>query len=280
MGEKPVEISSSDQRMSNYFLIFIFLLISLILFAGLAGAVGIGGGGFFTPLLIIFGGIPIFTAIPLTSAIIMGVGSASTAINIKKKSINYKLALLFEPLTIVGTIIGIQIHLMATEYVIRVVFLVVMILLTLKMYQKALSFRQYSKNGEAKLSFTSDLSLNRIFLGLFGSIIAGFISALVGIGGGLIKVPMMSGLGLSPELACGTGSFMVLFTSMSTVLQFLFYQRLDIGIGILLFFLGFSASLIGTAISRFNTRPEIIQYFLTFAVVSSTLLILAQWILL
>lgn len=266
--------------MSDYFLVFVLLVIFLVLFAGLAGAVGIGGGGFFTPILMILGGVTIFTAIPLASAIIVGVGLASTTINIKNKTINYKLALLFEPMTIVGTIIGIQIHLIATEDVIRMVFLIIMILVTIKMYQKARHLRFCSENEEVDFSFTSDLSLNRILLGLIGSTIAGFVSALVGIGGGLIKVPMMSNLGLSPALACGTGSFMVLFTSLSTVLQFLFYQKLDLRVGIFFFLLGFSASLIGTTISRFNTRPEIIQYFLTAAVGGSTLLILAQWIFL
>ncbi|MFX0013431.1 MAG: sulfite exporter TauE/SafE family protein [Promethearchaeota archaeon] len=260
----------------------IILLVGLIsLSAALAGTVGIGGGGFFSSILMIIGGLSISVAIPIASIIIVGVGLASTLVNIQKKTINYKLALILEPTTILGTIIGIQLHLIVSETILIFIFSVIMICLTVRTYLKAREIRRSISNKESDpLPFDSEFSSNRILYGMIGSLIAGMISALVGIGGGLIKVPMLTELGLSPEIASGTGSFMVLFTSISTAVQFLLFQRLDLKIGIIFFFIGFFASLLGSSFSRYNTRPDVFHYFLSLAMGSSTFLILLQWLFL
>ncbi|MHA2226723.1 MAG: sulfite exporter TauE/SafE family protein [Candidatus Hodarchaeales archaeon] len=253
------------------------LIIGFIsLLAALAGTVGIGGGGFFTPILMIIGGLSIFNAVPIASVTIIGVALASTLVNMRNKTINYKLGLILEPATIIGTIIGVQIHLVSPEEIIIFIFSIIMVFLTIKTYLGARRNQKAKFEESDPLSFTSDLSRNRILIGIIGSITAGIISAMIGIGGGLIKVPMMNELGLSPLFASGTGSFMVLFTSISTTVQFLFYQRLDLGVGIIFFIVGFLASIIGTSLSRYNTRPEIIQYFLSLAIGCSTILILVQ----
>lgn len=267
--------------MFDNFLITVLIVGFVALTAALAGAVGIGGGGFFTPILMIIGGLSIFTAIPISSAIIVGVGLASTLVNFRNKTINFKLGLILEPATIVGTFIGIQLHLKSSEEVILTVFSIIMIILTIRSYFRAKRIRACIDDEQLeKLGFTSDLSNNRILIALFASITAGILSALVGIGGGLIKVPTMNELGLSPILASGTGSFMVLFTSLATTVQFLFYQRLDLSVGIFFFIVGFVASLIGTSLSRYNIRPTLVQYFLTIAIGCSTILIISQWLIL
>lgn len=265
--------------MFDNIIIFIFIIGFISLFAALAGAAGIGGGGFFTPILMIIGGLSIFAAVPIASIIIVGVGLASTLVNMRKRTINYKLALILEPTTIIGTIIGIQIHLIASEQILMTIFSILMICLTVRMYLRAKKIRSNLRDGDP-LNFSSELSRNRVLIGMMGSLTAGIISALVGIGGGLIKVPVLNELGLSPVLASGTGSFMVLFTSISTTVQFLFYQRLDLNLGIVFFIIGFCTSLLGTSLSRYNRRPELIQYLLTLALGCSTILILIQWLFL
>jgi len=248
----------------------------IALFAALAGTVGIGGGGFYTSILMIIGGLAISTAIPIASAITIGVGIASTIINIREKTINYKIALILEPATILGTIIGVQLHLIMPEEILIALLSLVLIILSLRTYMNAKRFHQdLAENTDLKnLDFITDLSKTQFFFALIGVTITGIISALIGIGGGLIKVPMMNELGLSPMMACGTGSFMVIFTSLSTTIQFLYLDRLDLLTGILFFILGFTASLIGTGLSRYIKRPEIIQYLLAFAIAIAAILII------
>ena len=251
----------------------------IALTAALAGAAGIGGGGFFTPILMIVGGLSIFSAIPISSAIIIGVGLASAYINYKNKTINYKLGLVLEPATIVGTFIGIQLHLQSSKGVILGIFSIFMVILTIKSFLRAKRIHDCTTKEEIKeLGLTLNLSTQKILIALIVSVTAGIVSALVGIGGGLIKVPTMNELGLSPILASGTGSFMVLFTSISTAVQFIFCQRLDIFQGIFFFLVGFSASYVGTKYSRKNIRPDLVPYVLTLSIGFSTILSLLWWV--
>ena len=52
------------------------------------------------------------------------------------------------------------------------------------------------------------------------SVLAGVAAGLLGIGGGMVTSPLMLGLGVNPMVSAATASFMVLFTSSSTSLQF------------------------------------------------------------
>lgn len=55
---------------------------------------------------------------------------------------------------------------------------------------------------------------------------AGLCAALLGIGGGMIKGPLMLQMGTLPQVAVATSSFMILFTSAATTFNFLLLERL------------------------------------------------------
>jgi uncharacterized membrane protein YfcA len=50
--------------------------------------------------------------------------------------------------------------------------------------------------------------------------IAGIAAGLLGIGGGMVKGPIMLEMGILPPVQSATASFMILFTSSSTTIQF------------------------------------------------------------
>jgi len=58
--------------------------------------------------------------------------------------------------------------------------------------------------------------------------VAGLCAGATGISGGLVKGPMMIYMGICPWVAAATSSFMILFTSWSTTLQFWMLGRIDI----------------------------------------------------
>ncbi|MFX0052632.1 MAG: sulfite exporter TauE/SafE family protein [Candidatus Hermodarchaeota archaeon] len=263
-------------------LLFQLLIGGLILiFAALAGTVGIGGGGLFTPILLMIGGLTISQAIPVASAAIFGVGLGSTLVNIEHHTINYQLALTLEPFTIIGTFIGVQIFLNIPEYLILFFFTILMIVLSLKTIKRAQKIKNELKTEERETdsNVNSQLSPNNTLIAIGGSFSAGMMSSIVGIGGGLIKVPMLNELGLSPEIAFGTGSFMVLFTALSTSAQFIMFNQLELVTGIIVFALGFIGSILGAFLSRNDPHPYFLQLLLAFMIILSTIFLIGESIL-
>ncbi len=55
---------------------------------------------------------------------------------------------------------------------------------------------------------------------------AGGVAGFLGIGGGMVKSPLMISMGTTPQVATATASFMILFTSAATTLQFVLIKRL------------------------------------------------------
>ncbi|GAA3327694.1 hypothetical protein GCM10020331_068660 [Ectobacillus funiculus] len=72
--------------------------------------------------------------------------------------------------------------------------------------------------------------------------IAGTIGSLVGLGGGIVIVPLLTGLGallhlpnVSPQLAVGTSIVTVVFTGLSSTLSYMKHKRVDYKSGLLFF---------------------------------------------
>eukprot|EP00698_Gefionella_okellyi_P022523 TRINITY_DN7483_c0_g1_i1.p1 TRINITY_DN7483_c0_g1~~TRINITY_DN7483_c0_g1_i1.p1 ORF type:complete len:458 (+),score=98.78 TRINITY_DN7483_c0_g1_i1:80-1453(+) len=65
-----------------------------------------------------------------------------------------------------------------------------------------------------------------VFLYTAGCVIAGISAGLLGIGGGMLKIPIMLYMGMLPQVVQATGGLMVLFTSSSTTAQFLVLDAL------------------------------------------------------
>ncbi|MFW9855014.1 MAG: sulfite exporter TauE/SafE family protein [Candidatus Thorarchaeota archaeon] len=262
-------------------LLEVILIVFFLLFAGLAGAVGIGGGALFTPLLLIIGGFTVSQAIPIASATIVGVGLASTVVNAQEQTIDYRLAMTLEPFTIIGTIVGVQVFLYVPESLILFLFVMLMILLSFRTGLNAYKLKKNVNPLNENLIDTdhSTLTPKKTEFAIIGSVAAGMISSIVGIGGGLIKVPMLSELGLSTRIASGTGSFMVLFTSLSIALQFIVFSRLEPFLGIAFFSMGFLGSFLGTYISRKSGQPYSLQLLLTLTIILSTIFIVGESLL-
>lgn len=260
-----------------------FIVIFLIsLFAALAGMVGIGGGALFTPIMLLIGSASPYIAVPLSNVTILGVAVAAVILNLQRKRISFRVALVLEPFTILGTIVGVQLHLLLPELVLVVILEIVLIIIAVRTAYKSITLRKGLDEEDLPSSETpakSEISRYQWSLGMGGSFIAGILSGSVGIGGGLIKVPILVELGLAPSIASGTGSLMVFFTSLSSVLQFLFLGRLAFTVAILFFAIGFISSFIGVYLVRYIKKPYQLEFLLSIIVVLATILLFIQIIL-
>jgi len=118
----------------------------------------------------------------------------------------------------------------------------------------------------------------RVFaVGVF-SFIAGILASLLGIGGGLIKGPVLLELGMSADVTAATSSYMILFTSMSSSLQYVILKQLPWDYGSALFILGLAASFVGQTVlnwvvKRYNKKSYII-FVIAFVIGSSAILLI------
>ena len=77
------------------------------------------------------------------------------------------------------------------------------------------------------------------------SLFAGLAAGLFGIGGGMIKGPLMLEMGILAQTTAATAAFMILFTSSSTVVQFVIMGTMQLDYALWYIVVGFIATVIG-----------------------------------
>jgi len=87
-------------------------------------------------------------------------------------------------------------------------------------YARQLAINWHFEEGDVKWGMR-----NTILFPSF-SLVAGIAAGFLGIGGGLVKGPILLELGLLPQVVTVTSSFMIMFTASSTSTQFLILGRL------------------------------------------------------
>lgn len=207
------------------------------LVAGLLGSMlGVGGGPIIVPILTLVFHLPIQVAIG--SSLVAIVANTCTAAGIYTKAglANLKLGILLETATTPGAIIGGFAAAIISPFILNILFGLVLVYVayTMVLRQSFVSENAPSaQNSVAAGGNSSNLSaslrkpyydhnqgkvvsykVSRIPAGLGGSFFAGILSTLLGIGGGIIKVPVMNLLmGVPMKSAIATSTFMVAITA-------------------------------------------------------------------
>lgn len=75
--------------------------------------------------------------------------------------------------------------------------------------------------------------------------LAGLAAGLLGIGGGMVKGPLLLEMGLHPQVASATSSSMILFTSSATTIQFIILGTLSVEHALWHGMVGFLAGIVG-----------------------------------
>lgn len=75
--------------------------------------------------------------------------------------------------------------------------------------------------------------------------LAGLAAGLLGIGGGMVKGPLLLEMGLHPQVASATSSSMILFTSSATTIQFIILGTLSVEHALWHGMVGFFAGIVG-----------------------------------
>jgi uncharacterized membrane protein YfcA len=211
----------------------IFLLIFVIsLLVGVLGSMlGIGGGVFLIPLLSVVMGLPIKTAIGASIVSVIATSSAAGAVYIGRGMTHSRLAMVLEIATTFGALAGGITAVLLKPNILAGIFAIVLLYVSYTMGKGYQGEREATPSGLLDTTYTDPLTghlvsygVHNLPAGMAASFFAGNISGLLGIGGGVIKVPVMNLIMKLPlRAAIATSNFMIGITAATSAL--IYYQH-------------------------------------------------------
>jgi len=179
---------------------------------------GMGGGILYVPILLI-AGYTMDTAPGISLILILGTSLAALFTFSKKNMVDWKLALVIDPPTDIMAFVGGYFSAMVPESVLRGILAGILIIAGILMIKQ-------KKVGEVKIEkqgwwywhrkFNADEYIVNIPMVLTATALIGVLSGMLGITGGIIKLPIMVLLcGVPMGVAVATSTVMVAVTALS-----------------------------------------------------------------
>jgi len=194
---------------------FLALFVAAIGIGGFASLLGVGGGIFIVPLLLLGGFVPVTQEAAGTSiaAVVFTSLSSSIAYGVKRL-INVRIGLFLMPTTILGAWCGACLTTMINEKVLSIAFGVLLFYPVAMMIQgKPPKEIGLSLHGEKK-------GVRLVVITALLGLAAGVASGLFGIGGGTVMVPALAVfLGLDMVTAVATSLFVMAPSAMIATYQ-------------------------------------------------------------
>ena len=238
---------------------------------------GLGGGVFLVPIFTLFFGIDQKLAIGASAVAVVTNSVVGSSVHLRSRFTNPRLAMLLQVTTAIGAIIGALIAVYANPSVLNFIFGSVLVYAAVSMARKrsAPAFAPVAAPDDRLrlgAAYRDPATKNlvryaptRVPLGLGVSGLAGMISGMLGVGGGVIQVPAMNLLMRIPvKAAAGTSSFMVGITAVATAFVFYSEGKIDATVvvpAMIGIFLG------GQAGSRLTRRVKTQNLVLLFVVI-------------
>ena len=247
--------------------------------AGVFGSLlGLGGGVLIVPILTLGFGLPLRESVGVSLVCVIMTSSAAAGVYLERHVANLRLGMTLELFTAFGALVGGSIAFLLDERVISLLFagLLGYVAFTMARARRPVAADEQavdmvletpekpSPTARDRLS-GSDYRVRNLGPGVIGATVAGVISALLGIGGGTIKVPLMHlAMGVPLRVATATSNLMIGVTAAASAVIYVIHGGIDpyvagpTAIGV---FLG------ATAGSRLSHRVDVNLLRLLFVVV-------------
>jgi uncharacterized protein len=205
------------------------ILFAISIGAGFLGSLlGIGGGMIVVPVLSLYLHVDIRYAIAASLISIVATSSGAAASFLRDHMTNLRVAVLLEVGTVSGAITGFLIASFIQPRILFLIFGLFLLFSALMMLRKrgeslALTNHAWSEKLKLASSFPNEhgvqvsYMVEQVPLGLFFMYVAGVLSALLGIGSGVLKVLAMDGaMKLPMKVSSATSNFMIGVTATAS----------------------------------------------------------------
>lgn len=172
------------------------LILSSIFFtiAFLARFAGKGGGNFYVLTLVLFG-VSLHKAVPLSQFSLFVSALIASIVFHRKKKLVWSLAFLIVPFALVGGFTAGFYSYLFSDTMLKKVFAVIMLLIGIMMFvfvNKKIPKSKLKKSiWFLNINFQNNSYPINIPLAVFSAFVSGFLASLVGLGGGIIMVPVL-----------------------------------------------------------------------------------------
>jgi len=255
--------------------VHIFWLLGLGLLVGfLSGLFGVGGGFLLTPLLMMIG-IPPTVAAASDANQIVAASSSGTFAHWRLGNVDFKMGIILIAGGVLGGTLGVQLIKILrasgnADFVIKIAYVVMLGIIGSYMFQESLRnlrprklreiglrpqkkswFAQSCERLPFQMNFPkSGVTMSIVMPVILGTLV-GVLSALMGVGGGFIMVPVMVYMLRMPmHVVVGTSLFQVLFTCINvTFMQSYYNHTVDIVLAIFLLLGSTTGAQVGARIS-------------------------------
>jgi len=210
---------------------FAFWLFAVSLGASaLGGMLGMAGGIFIVPILAIFGHVDIHVAIAASTVSVIACSCSSAAPFLRGRLTNIRLAITLETATTLGALSGVFLFGVIPVSYLFFLFAAILLLSAQQMMSRRSDppdastvadterwtavLRLDSSYPERALGRDIAYRVQRLPMGMMLMFGAGLISALLGIGSGVLKIPAMdTALRLPIKVSAATSNFMICVTA-------------------------------------------------------------------
>jgi hypothetical protein len=197
--------------------------------AGVLGSMlGLGGGIMIVPGLTLLFGLPVKTAIAASVVAVVANSLAGSAVYVRKGMPHIKLAMILEVTTTIGAVVGSLVAVWVSARWLYGIFALVALYIVYAMRRPSASEANCEPRGALPAAYedpatgqTVRYGVNHISTGLGISTLAGILSSLIGVGGGVIKVPIMTQvMGVPFKAATSTSTFMIGITTATAAIVY------------------------------------------------------------
>ncbi|RNC28574.1 MAG: hypothetical protein AWM53_01408 [Candidatus Dichloromethanomonas elyunquensis] len=250
----------------------LFIPVGVIIGA-LAGFYGVGGAIVLVPTLLIVGFNP-SGVVPTTLMFSFGMSISGTIVHTKMKNVNWKIALI---IGLVGALSaqvskGVVIYISGKyDWIFSLLFIVLLCYFAFSFYR--------SKYKES----TPNEIRNPYFVSITIGLVIGFLSSLLGIGGGFITIPLLiNWLGFDSKKAIGTSLAGIIIISLGGIIGYSTRIHLNYLLGLCLIAGAFIGSPFGARMTTKYKSSEMTQRLGTlyiFVILSTVMELIASFTL-